>query len=136
MLRKILEILQIFQYAKIYERMENVSIDSLYRIYLFAAIIILRLLILKILHGEESSRSVFHFLRVVIVSVYYPVYLPFLLSKKILSCSLHFIRFLILYTLRVTILFLRFLLYLNFTFILHHLTFYFSFIFVVYLSGI
>ena len=82
-----------FQYAKIYERMENVDIDSFYRICLLAAIITMKLLILKILYGEESLRSIFHFLCKVIVSGYYSVYLPFLLSKKILSCSLFF-RFL------------------------------------------
>ena len=54
----------------------------------------------------------FSFLCTAIVSVYYSVYLPFLSSKKILSFSLHFIKFLILCTLRLIILFLTFLFYL------------------------
>ena len=44
-----------------------------------------------------------------IVFLYYSVYVPFLMSKKILSCSLRFITFLILCTLRLIILLLRFL---------------------------
>ena len=112
LLRKILEILQYFQYIKIYEAMENVDIASFYRICVFAAIITTRLLILTILCGDESLISIFNFLCKAIVPVYHSVYLPFLLSKKILSCSLHFIKFLILCSLRLIILFLKFLFYL------------------------
>ena len=112
LLRKILEILQYFQYVKIYKAMENVGIALFYRICVFPAIITMRLLILEILSGNESLISVFHFLCKAIVPVYYSVYLPFLLSKKILSCSLHFTKFLILCTLRLIILFLKFLFYL------------------------
>ena len=54
LLRKILEILQYFQYIKIYEAMENVDIALFYRICVFVAIITMRLLILKILCGDES----------------------------------------------------------------------------------
>ena len=92
--------------------MENVGIALFYRIDVFAAITTMRLLILEILCGDESLISTFHFLCKVIVPLYYSVYLPFLLSKKILSCSLHFIKFLILCTLRLIILFLKFLFYL------------------------
>ena len=102
LLCKILEILQYFQYIKVYEAMENVGIVLFYRICVFAAIITMRLVILEI----------FHFLCKAIVPVYYSVYLPFLLSKKLLSCSLLFIKVLILCTLRLIILFLRFLFYL------------------------
>ena len=109
LLGKFLEILQYFQYIKIYEAMENVDIALFYRICAFAAIITMRLLILEILCGDESLTSIFHFLCKAIVPVYYSVYLPFLLSKKILSCSLHFIKSLILCTLRLIILFLKFL---------------------------
>ena len=109
LLRKIIVILQFFQYTKIYEKMENVGIASFYRICLLAVIITMRLLILKILCGDESLTSIFHFFCKAIVSVYYSGYLPFYLSKKILSCSLHFIiKFLILCTIRL-ILLLRFL---------------------------
>ena len=92
--------------------MENVGIALFYRICVLAAIITMRLLILDILCGDESLISIFHFLCKAIVPVCYSVYLPFLLSKKILSCSLRFIKFLILYTLRLIILFFRFLFYL------------------------
>ena len=112
MFRKILEILQFFQYTKIYEAMENVGIALFYRICVVAAIITMRLLILEILCGDESLISIFDFLSKAIVPVYYSVYLPLLLSKKILSCSLRFIKFLILCTLRLIILSLRFLFYL------------------------
>ena len=112
LLRKILEILQFFQYTKIYEAMENVGIALFYRICVVAAIITMRLLILEILCGDESLISIFDFLSKAIVPVYYSVYLPLLLSKKILSCSLRFIKFLILCTLRLIILSLRFLFYL------------------------
>ena len=113
LLRKILEILQFFQYTKIYEAMENLGIALFYRFYVVAAIIItMRLLILEILCGDESLISIFDFLSKAIVPVYYSVYLPLLLSKKILSCSLRFIKFLILCTLRLIILSLRFLFYL------------------------
>ena len=83
-----------------------------YRICVFAAIITIRLSILEVLCGDESLISIFHFLCKAIVPVYYSVYLPFLLSKKILSRSLRFIKFLILCTLRLIILFLTFLFYL------------------------
>ena len=112
LLHQILEILQLFQYSKIYEAMENAGIVSFYRICVLAAIITMRLLILEILCGDESLISVFHFLCKAIVPVYYSVYIPFLLSKKFLSCSRRFIKFLILCTLRLKILFLRFLFYL------------------------
>ena len=52
------------------------------------------------------------------VSVYYSVNLPFLLSKKVLSCSLLFIKFLILCTLILIILFLRFLFYVTVLYLL------------------
>ena len=109
LLRKILQILQFFQYTKIYEAMENVGIALFYRFCVVAAIITMRLLILKILCGDESLISIFDFLCKAIVPVYYSVYLPLLLSKKILSCSLRFIEFLILCTLRFIILSLSFL---------------------------
>ena len=112
LLRKILEILQYFQYIKIYEVMENVGTALFYIICVFAAMITMRLLILENSCGDESLISTFHFLCKAIVPVYYSVYLPFLLSKKILSCSLHFIKFLILCTLRLIILFLKFFFYL------------------------
>ena len=92
--------------------MENVGIALFYRICVFVAIITMRLLIPKILYGDESLISIFHFLCKAIVPVYYLVYLPFFLSKKILSSNLHFIELLILYTLRLIILFLKFLFYL------------------------
>ena len=103
LLCKILEILQFFQYTKSYWAMENVGIALFCRIYVLAAIITLRFLILEILCGDGSLISVFHFLCKTIVPIYYSVYLPFLLSKKILSCSLWFIKFLILWTLRLII---------------------------------
>ena len=112
LLRKILEILQFFQYTKIYEAMENVGIALFYRICVVAAIITMRLLILEILCGDESLISIFNFLCKAVVPVYYSIYLALLLSKKILSCSLRLIKFLILCTLRFTILSLRFLFYL------------------------
>ena len=112
LLRKILEILQFFQYAKIHEAMENVGIALFYRICVLAAIITMRLLILEILSGDESLISVFHFLCKAIVPVYFSAYLPFLLSKKILLCSLCLMKFLKLFTLRLIILCLRFLFYL------------------------
>ena len=87
--------------------MENVGIALFYRICVLAAIITMRLLILEILCGDESLISIFHFLCKAIVPIYYSVYLPLLSSKKILSCSLCFIKFLILCTLRLTILSLR-----------------------------
>ena len=91
--------------------MESVCIDSFYRICLLAAIITKTLLILKILCWDESLISIFHFLCKAKVSVYYSLYLPFLLSKKILSCNQPFIKFLILCTVRLIILFLRYLFY-------------------------
>ena len=112
LLRKILEILQYFQYTKIYEAMETVGIALFHRICVLAAIITMGLLILKIFCGDESLITIFLFLCEAIVPIYLSVYLPFLLSKKILSCSLRFIKFLILCTLRLIILFLRFLFYL------------------------
>ena len=57
LLRKILEILQFFQYTKIYETMKNVGIALFYRICLSAALVTMRFLILKILCGDESSIS-------------------------------------------------------------------------------
>ena len=62
LLRKILEILQYFQYIKIYEAMKSVGIALFYSICVFAAIITMRLLILEILCGDESLISIFHFL--------------------------------------------------------------------------
>ena len=82
LLCKVSEILQFFQYTKVYEAMENVCIALFYRICVLAAIITLTLLILEILCGDESLISVFHFLCKAIVPIYYSVYLPFLLSKK------------------------------------------------------
>ena len=102
----------IFQYSKIYEAMENVGIALFCRIFVVAAIITMRLLILEILCGDESLILIFHFLSKVMVPVYYSVYPPLLLWKKILSCSLRFIKFLVLCTLRLIILSLRFLFYL------------------------
>ena len=87
--------------------MENIGIALSCRICAAAVIITMRLLILQILCGDESLISIFHFLCKAIVPIYYSVYLPLLLSKKILSCSLCFIKFLILCTLRLTILSLR-----------------------------
>ena len=92
--------------------MENVGIASIYRIYVLAATITMRLLFLDVLCGDESLKSVFRVLCKAIVPVYWSANLPLLLSKKILSCSLRFIKFLILNTLRLTMLFLRFLFYL------------------------
>ena len=82
LLCKIIEILQFFQYTKIYEAMENVGIALFYRICVVAAIITMRLLILEILCGDESLISIFDFLCKAIVPVYYSIYLPLLLSKK------------------------------------------------------
>ena len=93
LLRKILEALQFFQYTKFYETMEDICIDSLYRSCLLAAIMTMRLLILNDLYGDESLISIFHFLCKAMVSFYYSCYLPFISSKKILSCSLRFIKF-------------------------------------------
>ena len=93
LLCKVSEILQFFQYTKVYEAMENVGIALFYRICVLAAIITLTLLILEILCGDESLISVFHFLCKAIVPIYYSVYLPFLLSKKKLSCSLCLLSF-------------------------------------------
>ena len=112
LLRKILEILQYFQYIEIYKATEIVGIALFYRICVFVAIITMRLLILEILCGDESLISIFHFLCKAIVPFYYSVYLPFLLSKKNLLCSLHFIKFLILCTLRLMTLFVKFLFFL------------------------
>ena len=89
--------------------MENVSFSLFYRTFLLAPLISMRLLILKILCWVESLISIFNFLCKFAVLIYYPVYLSFLLSKKILSCSLRFTKFLILCTLRLIILFLRYL---------------------------
>ena len=112
LLRKFLEILQFFQYTKIYEAMENVGIALFYRICVVALIITMRLLILEILCGDESLFSIFHCLCKAIVSVYYSLYLTLLLSKKILSRSLHFIKLLMLCTLRLIILSLKLSFYL------------------------
>ena len=111
LLRKILEIQQFFLYTKIYETMKNFRTVSFYRICKLAAIITMRLLIIKIFCGDKSLISIFHFLCKAIVFVYYSVYLLFLLSKRILLCSLHFIKFLILCTQRSIVLFLTFLSY-------------------------
>ena len=99
---KILEILQFLQYTKICETMENVGIALFYRICLLAALISMRFLILTILHGDESKavNKKVNFLCKAVFSVYYSVYLQFLLSKKILLCSLLFIKCLVLCTLR------------------------------------
>ena len=61
LLRKILKILQFFQYTKIYEAMENVGIVLFYRISALAAIITMGLLIQEMLCGDESLISIFHF---------------------------------------------------------------------------
>ena len=108
LLRKILQILQFFQYTKIYEAMENVGIALFYRFCVVAAIITMRLLILEILYGDESLISVFYLLYKVIVPVYFSVCLPLFLPKKNLSCNLRLIKFLILRTLRFLILSLQF----------------------------
>ena len=112
LLRRILEILQFFQYTKIYEAMQNVGIALFYRFCVVAVIITMRLLILEILCGDERLLSIFDFSCKAIAPVYYLVYLSLLLSKKILLCSLRFIKFLILCTRRFIILSLRFLFYL------------------------
>ena len=62
LLRKILEILQFFQYTKTHEAMENVGFALFFRICVVAAVITMRLLILEILCGDESLISIFHFL--------------------------------------------------------------------------
>ena len=72
--------------------MENVSIDIIYVICLLATVIATRLLIQKILLGNESLISIFDSSFKGIVFRYYSVYLPFLLIKKIPSCSLCFIK--------------------------------------------
>ena len=71
--------------------MDSVGIALFYRICVFVAILTMRLLILEILCGDESLISVFLFLCKAIVSFYYSVYLPFLLSKKkiIVEPTLH-----------------------------------------------
>ena len=112
LLCKILEILQFFQYAKPSEGMENVGIASFYRTCVLAATITMRLLFLGVLCWDESLISVFRVLCKAIVPIYWSAYLPLPLSKKILSCTLRFIKFLILNTLRLIILLLRFLFYL------------------------
>ena len=123
LLRKISEMLQFSQYAKPYEGMENVGIASFYIIGVLASTITMRLLFLDVLCGDESLISVFRFLCKAIVPVYWSAYLPLLLSKKILSCSLRFIKFLILNALRLIVLFLRFLFYLVVLYLLSvHLT--------------
>ena len=73
LLRKILETLQFFQYAKLYERMENVGIASFYRICALASTITMRLLFLDVLYGDESLISVFRFLCKATVPVYWSV---------------------------------------------------------------
>ena len=78
----ILEILQYFQYIKIYKAMESVGIALFHRICVSVAINTMRLLILEILCGDESLISIFHFLCKAIVPVYYSVYLPFFYQKK------------------------------------------------------
>ena len=50
--------------------MEIVHLESFYRMFLLAAIITMRSLILKILCGDEGSISIFHFLYKAIVPVY------------------------------------------------------------------
>ena len=80
LLFKILETIQFFQYTKTYEAMENVGIALFYRICLLATIITMRLLILKILCGDESLTSIFHFKA--IVSVYCAVNLPYFNQKR------------------------------------------------------
>ena len=92
-----------------------------YRICVLAAIITMRLLmlILEVLWGNESLISIFHFLCKTIAPVYYSVSLPFLLSKKILSCILGLIKVLTLCTFRLIILFPRFFILLcSFTFVI------------------
>ena len=56
-----LEILQFFQYTKIYEAIENVSIALFYRFCVVAALITMRLLILDVLCGDQSLISIFDF---------------------------------------------------------------------------
>lgn len=85
------------------------ALSHFYRIGLLAAIITMRLLILKILCGDKSLTPIFYFLCKAKVCIYYSFYLPFLLSKKTLSCSLCLIKLLILCMLRLKILFLRLL---------------------------
>ena len=63
--------------------MENVDIDS-YKFCLLAAIITTRLLILKNLYENETLIAIFNFIYKAIVFVYYSIYIPFLLSKKII----------------------------------------------------
>ena len=115
---RILKILQFFQYTKFYKRMENASFALYHRIYLLAPLISMRLLILKILCWVESLISVFIFLCKSTVLIYYPVYLSFLLSKKILSWSLRYIKFLVLCTLRLITLFVTYLFYFKVLFLL------------------
>ena len=67
---KILEMLQFFQYTKIHDRMENAGMASFYIFLLLAAIITTRLLILKMLLGDESLILIFHLLLKTMVSVY------------------------------------------------------------------
>ena len=104
LLRKFLEILQFFQYTKIYEAMENVGIALFYRICVVATIKTMKLLIQEILSEDENLISIFHFLCKAIVPIYCSVFLPLLLSKKFLSCSICFIKFLILCTRRLLML--------------------------------
>ena len=115
---QILKILQFFQYTKFYKTIENVSFALYHRIYLLAPLISMRLLILKILCWVESLISIFNFLCKSAVFIYYPVYLSFLLSKKILSCSLRYIKFLVLCTLRLITLFVTHLFYFKVLFLL------------------
>ena len=95
---------QFFQYTKIYEAMENVGIALFYRICVVATIKTMKLLIQEILSEDENLISIFHFLCKAIVPIYSSVYLPLLLSKKFLSCSICFIKFLILCTRRLLML--------------------------------
>ena len=76
--------------------MENVGIALFYRICVVATIKTMKLLILEILSEDENLISIFHFLCKAIVPIYCPVYLPLPLSKKFLSCSICFIKFLML----------------------------------------
>ena len=70
--------------------MENVGIGVFYSISAYAPIG--TIVTPGVFCGNESLILVFHFLFKAIVLVYYSVYLPLLLSKMILSCSLCFHR--------------------------------------------
>ena len=115
LLRKILEILKYFQYTKIYETMKNVCIEgvrsTLWKYFVWWWVCDNSTILSKfcIYFIYKSLTPIFYFLCKAKVCIYYSFYLPFLLSKKTLSCSLCLIKLLILCMLRLKILFLRFL---------------------------